>query len=324
MSSIVKSIRTIILAIGIILLLGILGLFALPMFVSPDTIREQAQTTLSAATGRTISIAGPIDVHFFPNVSVVLEGLSVSHKGGINDKNPALHIQKADMKLKLMPLFSGTAEFNDIDITGLTLYTMNKASGQNISTLACDITAKGYAHYDIAQGFAPDTIKRTLLSETALNMTNIVLLDKDLIASLAKTFGGSGWEQFDSASATIITKDGTVHSDNINVTGKKLNAMGKASANLISEALAGKFDVSINGIGSIPVEIKGTINKPVYTIETASAVNILMKGLEGLGLTSTSTGSASSTEQTSESTDSKTSSQKALEGLGNLLNSISK
>ncbi len=315
MPNIAKIIRTIILAMSAILAFIVVGLLALPFIISPDTLRDHAVKTLSASTGRVITIGGPVDFHVFPNISLSFEDFSMSQLASLNAKLPMLHMQKATATLKLLPLFSGTAEFDNVDITGLTIHAVNKATGQAPAAVSCNIAAQGHAHYDMALGFTPEAIKRGVTSETKLSVTDIVLLDKDLVNQLAQTFGGSNWQKFESLTATITTQDGIVHSDDIKLTSANFNGTGITTVNLITEALSGEAKLNVSGL-TLPVYVKGTLSKPKYGVATGDAVNALF---QGLGLTTGTNGGTSSGTQS----DSKSStSQKALDGLGTLINKI--
>lgn len=296
------------------------GAIALNIFISPDTLRDQAEKSLSASMGRVITITGPVDISFFPNIAVSFEGFSMSQAHKLDSTKPMVQIQKATARLKILPLLTGTAEFDHVDITGLTVYTMHKASKQNTATLTCNVTASGQAHYDLAQGFTPEAAKVAVTSETQLDIRDIVLLDQDLVNQLSQSFGGSDWQKFESLSATITTNNGIVNSDNIKLVSTNINGTGIANINLITEALAGEAKLNVRGM-TLPVYVKGTLSKPKFGIATGDAVNALFQSLGLTSETKNGTDKDASTSNTSSSSKSSTT-QKVLNGLGTFFNKV--
>lgn len=311
-------------AIAAVILIIIAALIAIPFVVTPDVLRNQAEKALTASTGHIIKIAGPVDFHVFPDLALTFEDFTMSEAiqsaTGTTPTaaaTPIVSIAKGTANLKLMPLLSGTAEFDNVTMTGLTVHPVKNTHAQKAIAMTCNVAAKGNAHYDIAQGFTPDAIKRGIVSTTQLDITDIVLLDKQLIATLATTFVGKHVEQFKSLSATITTKDGVVNSDNIALVGTDINATGTATANLITNALNAVFNVKVTDFGTIPVTVKGTMQAPIYTVENKAAVNILMQGLGQLGIVPNKETIPAAKSDTLDP-------KKAIEGLGNLLNGIMK
>lgn len=319
MSIFTKTIRIacIILAALVICIIG--GLMALTLFISPDILREQVEKSLSASTGHLTSIRGPMDISFFPNITISFEDFTMSQAHEMD--NPMLQIQKTTATLNILPLFTGTAEFDHVDITGLTIYTMHKKSGINTATLTCNVAATGQAHYDVDQGFSSEAMKHAVTSETQLDIRDIVLLDKDLVDQLSKNFGGSGWQEFESLSATITMNNGIVHSDNIKLVSTNINGTGIATVNLINEEIAGEAKINVRGL-TLPVYIKGTLSKAKYGIATTDAVNTLF---QSLGITSGANKDANKDTSSSDSKNSSSKSsntQKVLDGLGTLFNKV--
>ena len=94
--------------IGAAVVLGVIvvAIVAIPFFVPLDAIRERIVTEVKAATGRDLTIAGPVDLSVFPSVAVELSDVSLSNAQGAS-RPEMLSLGQLDVEVALFPLLSG-------------------------------------------------------------------------------------------------------------------------------------------------------------------------------------------------------------------------
>lgn len=87
---------------GIFVLL-VIAAFIAPSFISTDMLKEKLTAQVKAATGRTLTIAGDVNLKFFPVAGVVANDVSLS---GISNDRPLVALKSLDVNVEVMPLFS--------------------------------------------------------------------------------------------------------------------------------------------------------------------------------------------------------------------------
>lgn len=149
----------------------------------PEALRNRAATALAEATGRTVSISGPVTLDLWPKLAVDFEGLAVSPPVGFADASPLLTIGKADASLRIIPLFSGKMEFDHIRVEGLHINLVRDASGNGnwMPSTERSITLPASSAKNVA-GAPPSTPRSPLpaFSLQRLELTDATLSLRDL------------------------------------------------------------------------------------------------------------------------------------------------
>ncbi|KAF0223758.1 MAG: hypothetical protein FD176_1784 [Rhodospirillaceae bacterium] len=95
--------------IGVIVVLVIGALVALPMLVPADRIKEEVVAQVKAATGRDLTIQGKVSVSAFPSLGVEVANIALANPAGFSTKD-LVRLGALDVKLKLLPILSGRIE----------------------------------------------------------------------------------------------------------------------------------------------------------------------------------------------------------------------
>ena len=112
--------------VGLIVILFIAALVLTKLY--SDDIRAFAEQKVEEQTGRTLSISGDIGISLFPWVGVQLGAIELGNAPGFGPE-PFASIQRADVRLKLMPLLHKQVEADTIVLDGLQLSLGRNAEG---------------------------------------------------------------------------------------------------------------------------------------------------------------------------------------------------
>ncbi len=105
---------------GALLLLLVTAAIVIPFFVDLNDYKPQISEGVKAATGRDLDIEGDIELTLFPWVGATLGAMQLGNAPGFGD-TPFARIDGAEVKIKLLPLFSGAVEARAITLQGLDL-----------------------------------------------------------------------------------------------------------------------------------------------------------------------------------------------------------
>ncbi len=117
-----KTIKIISITVGFILILLIAGPLVVAMIFDPNDYKPEITKLVQEQTGRKLTIDGELNYSVFPWLGLSLGQLSLSNSSapGFSKKNFA-EIKSADVRIKIMPLFSSKIEVDKIVLAGLAL-----------------------------------------------------------------------------------------------------------------------------------------------------------------------------------------------------------
>lgn len=168
--------------------LAILGMVAIPFFVSEDLIRDRAISLVKEKTGRTLAIAGKTSFAIFPNVGVEMENVSISNPPGM-EEGETLRMKALNLNLKLMPLFSKRVEIDRFVLD------------QPVFSLVVD--SQGRKNWDV---------KKTAAAWQDLNFANVTQKTSPRHRMAYAQAGGTGSGAVQSISlGTVTISQGTVN-----------------------------------------------------------------------------------------------------------------
>lgn len=110
--------RKLVITLGITLLLVLLALFIAPQFIPADTYKNQIVARVEAATGRDMSINGPIGLRLIPSVRMTLEDVRLENPenfGGAEDE-PMVALQELQISLGLFSLLQGNVVIEEFKL----------------------------------------------------------------------------------------------------------------------------------------------------------------------------------------------------------------
>lgn len=98
--------KKILIAVGVLLGLVIVAAIAAPFFIPVDTIRDEIVAQTEKATGRKLTIGGPVKLSLLPSIAIEVNQVTFANAPGAASPNMA-SLSKMQVQLKLMPLLSG-------------------------------------------------------------------------------------------------------------------------------------------------------------------------------------------------------------------------
>lgn len=117
------------LVVGSLIALLVIVLLAVWLLVNPNDFKPKIQTAVRQATGRELKLPGDIKLSVFPWIALQLGPASLGNPAGFSDQ-PFLSIQKAAVRVKLVPLLSKRLEVGRVEIDGLDLKLQKNAAGK--------------------------------------------------------------------------------------------------------------------------------------------------------------------------------------------------
>ena len=117
-----------VLAAGIVALLGV-ALVIVWLTVNPNNFKGRIAAAVKQSTGRELNLRGDIKLTVFPWVALELGPASLGNPPGFGDE-PFLSLNKASVRVKLLPLLRKRLEVGRIEIDGLDLRLRKNAQGQ--------------------------------------------------------------------------------------------------------------------------------------------------------------------------------------------------
>ena len=102
-----KTIKRVLLAVGILLAIGIGSLAAMINLVDPNDYKPELVGLIEENTGRVLDFPGELEISFYPWFGFRTGALSIQDAPGFGDE-PMLSIASANVQLKLLPLSAVT------------------------------------------------------------------------------------------------------------------------------------------------------------------------------------------------------------------------
>ena len=115
--------------VGMLLIVLIAGLAALPLMITPDFVGEQLQAAVKKATGRTLQISAPPKLSYWPELAVELNGVALSNPPGMAEGNVA-QMNKLRVRVAALPLLSRRVEIKEITLVQPRLNLVMTGNGQ--------------------------------------------------------------------------------------------------------------------------------------------------------------------------------------------------
>ena len=120
--------RKILIGLGVVVVLLIGAVVALPFFIPVDWVKEQAQTQASQATGRQLTIAGDVSLSVFPNVRIEANDVHFANEPG-SPVTDMVSLTKLALDVQLMPLLSGDLVVDEFVLIDPVIYLEGKPDG---------------------------------------------------------------------------------------------------------------------------------------------------------------------------------------------------
>ncbi len=115
-----KLLKIIMSIIAVVIVLIVIAAIVLPMVIDPNDYKVEISEAVKKNTGRTLDLQGDLDLSVFPWLGIETGKIVMSNAPGFGDK-PFAAIDEANIKVKIIPLFSKQVEVSRIVLKGLTL-----------------------------------------------------------------------------------------------------------------------------------------------------------------------------------------------------------
>jgi AsmA protein len=125
----VRLVRYIALGIGGLIAVLVLALLAAWLLVDPNDYKERIAAAVKSSTGRELAMPGAIELSLFPWLALQIGPASLGNPAGFGAE-PFAVVQRAALRVKLLPLLRGQVQVGRIEIDGLDLRLAKNAAGK--------------------------------------------------------------------------------------------------------------------------------------------------------------------------------------------------
>jgi len=105
-----------------------IALLAVWLWVDPNTYKDRITRAVRDATGRELSLAGPLKLSVFPWLALETGSAQLGNPPGFGEQ-PFASLKRAAVRVRLWPLLRGRLEAGRVDIDGLDLRLRTDANG---------------------------------------------------------------------------------------------------------------------------------------------------------------------------------------------------
>lgn len=106
-----------------------LAMLAIWLFVDPNDYKDRIAAAVRSSTGRELSLPGDIKLAVFPWLALEVGPATLGNPAGFGDE-PFAAVQRASLRVRLVPLLRSELQIGRIEIDGLDLRLKQNAEGQ--------------------------------------------------------------------------------------------------------------------------------------------------------------------------------------------------
>ena len=163
-----RALRIIGIVVGCIVVVLIAAVIALQLLVHPNEYKGRIQAAVRSSTGRELSLPGSIHLSIFPALAVEFGPATLGNPPGFSSAQPFASIQRAALRVKLLPLLHRQLVVGRVEIDGLDLHLVKNAQGQGNWSMPAGKTTTPAAQSSSSQmtlgGVAGVVIKKSRVS----------------------------------------------------------------------------------------------------------------------------------------------------------------
>lgn len=254
-----KLVKITISAFGGVIILVAIGVWYAASMVDPVQLTKLLSSSVKTATGRDLKITGPVNLSFFPGISVSAEGLSLSNPSWASDSD-MLTLKRIDLSVKTLPLLSKRIEIGSVKLAGLELFLQKNGAGKSNWDFSTD-ASKGPSS-------AGDNAETSPFGDDFVSMESVSITD----AHIQYQDPSSGISSYQIQRLSLADSgDKTVVSLNIKIQEQALELSGKMGSlsrlfkqwNVSSAQFPIDLNLTMNGNS---VMIKGEVSKNQKTL----------------------------------------------------------
>jgi uncharacterized protein involved in outer membrane biogenesis len=258
-----RPLKIALIALGALIVSLVIGITYLSALISPAKLTQLLVLEVREATGRELTIAGPMRLGFFPKIAVSAEQVSLSNATWAKSPQMA-SLEKVALEISLLPLLGSRIEVSSIQLSGLTLNLETNAKGDGNWLMGDIASPNGKAASSSTSAVQANAEKSTSDAGTAgrnavlienLNLTNGQIHYKPSGAA-TKSYGISRLSLQKSGGDTVISAD--IKQDALAIAIKgKMTSIREVLRSMGTEAIDINFDFEV-ALGGKPTQLKGT------------------------------------------------------------------
>ena len=168
-----KNLKLFLLVFLALLVLAMGGTWYAISTINPAQLTQLLSSSVKAATGRDLKIAGPVSLTIFPSIGVKAEDVSLSNATWALGSD-MIQLKRIDIGIRLLPLLSKRIEISRISLNGLDAHLQSNAEGQSNWVLAAPL-AQGVAantNTDKSESAAPSNGDDSFVSIENVSITD--------------------------------------------------------------------------------------------------------------------------------------------------------
>ena len=281
-----KNLKLFLLVFLALLVLAMGGTWYAISTINPAQLTQLLSSSVKAATGRDLKIAGPVSLTIFPSIGVKAEDVSLSNATWALGSD-MIQLKRIDIGIRLLPLLSKRIEISRISLNGLDAHLQSNAAGEGnwilAAPLAQGVTAN--ANTDKPESAAPSNGDDSFVSIENVSVTDARISYQDgsrpqnifEVQRLSLSGGGD---------KTAIQLDMKHANDSLGVSGK-VTSVRKILNSWNASPLKVNIDLDINLNGK-SLLVRGDVHK---TPQQLVSFDIALKS-KSFDLTSLVAGSA--------------------------------
>ena len=254
--------------------------------INPSQLTQLLSSSVKAATGRDLKIAGPVSLSILPSIGVKAEDVSLSNAAWALGSD-MIKLKRIDVGIRLLPLLSKRVEISRINLNGLDAHLQSNDAGEGNWIFAAPL-AQGVrvnANTDKPESAAPSNGDDSFVSIENVSVTDARISYQDgsgpqnIFEVQHLSLSGSG-------DNTAIQLDMKHANDSLGVSGK-VTSIRKIlnSWNVSPLKINIDLDIALNGKSLL---VRGDVHK---TLKHLASFDITLKS-KSFDLTSLVVGSA--------------------------------
>ena len=259
-----RPLKRALIGLGALMVALLIGLAYLSTLISPAKLTQMLVLEVREATGRELTIAGPVRLGFFPRIAVSAEQVSLSNAAWAKSPQMA-SLEKVALEISLLPLLSRRIEISSIQLAGLTLNLETNAKGDG-NWLMGDLAIPSSAAASSSSGVAQADAKKSASDADATDLNLVLVENLNLINSqinyrpsgaAVSSYGISRLSLQKSGAETAINADLKQGTFTIAIKGK-MTSIREVLRSIGTEAIDVNFDFEV-ALGSKPSQLKGKV-----------------------------------------------------------------
>ncbi|HET9105566.1 MAG TPA: AsmA family protein [Steroidobacteraceae bacterium] len=125
-----RALRIIGIVVGCIVVVLVAAVIALQLLIHPNDYKGRIQAAVKSSTGRELALPGNIHLEIFPALAVEFGPATLGNPPGFSSAQPFASIQRASLRVHLLPLLHHQLVVGRVEIDGLDLRLFKNAQGQ--------------------------------------------------------------------------------------------------------------------------------------------------------------------------------------------------